>query len=83
MKEWRVWLSVSCSDMEEWKEINKIARKVDNNEAGAGTGFGQRDIDWYKPTKKEATKLKNNLILAFKSKGFDPRVTVFKSDEEE
>jgi hypothetical protein len=77
MKEWSIYLSVPYSTLEQWCEINKIAREIDNNDAGSGTGFGQRDIDWYKPTKKEAVKLKNKLLSAFKAKGFEPEVNIW------
>ena len=72
--EWEVELIVPCTTMEEWRKINQIADKTDPDSAGAGTGFGERDINWYKKYKWEADLLKRNLIKNFK--GMKATVTV-------
>lgn len=64
-KEWEVEIVVPCKTMKEWDKINKIADKTDPNSAGAGTGFGERDINWYKKTKQEAEKLSKKLKKNF------------------
>lgn len=81
-KEWMVLLSVEYNDMREWRKINEIAEKVDPH-AGAGSGFGTRDIDWAKKTEVEAIELKKKLIDAFKKYEFNPRVQVWEEDDED
>jgi len=79
--EYNIWLQVPCGDLKEWEKINKIARKIDKNDAGAGTSGGVRDIDWYKKTKKEADKLKSQLIKAFKIEGMKAEVSITKYEQ--
>lgn len=66
MTRWDIYLSVPVHSMEEWRRINEMADKVDPKSAGAGTGFGCRDIDWIKPNKAEALALKLKLENVFK-----------------
>jgi hypothetical protein len=74
IQEWEVVLIVPCTTMAEWRKINKLADETDINSAGAGTGFGERDINWYKKHKWEAELLKKTLIKNFK--GMKATVTI-------
>ncbi len=73
MAKYRVWLSVPLEsgkngfpiDMNVWKEVNRIALKIDSDISGSGTGYGARDLDWEKDTIKEAKDLKRLLKRAF------------------
>lgn len=80
--EYNICLQARCHNLEDWEKINEIARKIDTNDAGAGTGFGYRDIDWYKKTKKEAEKLKNQLLRAFNKEKMEAEVFINKYERE-
>ena len=70
---YHVWVSVPFDsskngfprDMNVWKEINRIATKVDSDISDSGTGYGARDIGWEKDTLEEAKDLKRLLKRAF------------------
>lgn len=65
-KEWEVYLEVPYGGaMEKWREVNAIAEGVDSTYGAAGTGFGIRDVQWYKRTRGEAVSLADQLSKAF------------------
>jgi hypothetical protein len=70
-KEWQVGLSAMYLTSAEWLKINATADSVDKKYAGAGAGFGCRDIDWYRKTKKGAKELQAKLEAAFKEAGIE------------
>jgi len=77
-KKWQVYMGVAFETLEQWKEINSIALKINPNYCGAGTGFDERDMDWEVETKAKAESQKDALEKAFNKAGYKRvRVHIF------